>query len=138
LVGGLSSSYFYENKIGGMAMLRIYTTQIRRNNPACLDPAFLNITVKNGDKTFAPTWNMVMGVKNKTMTEEEYSSRYINLMTESYKNNSKRWHDLLTKDKLILGCFCPKGTFCHRYQLAHIILAHCSHLGIEVQYCGEI
>ena len=46
-------------------MLRIYTIQISVARTLNLfeDPRFLDTTVKSGDKTFAPTWKMVMSYK---------------------------------------------------------------------------
>ena len=44
-------------------MLRIHTIQIvvARQLKLTQDPRYLDVTVKSGDRTFAPTWKMVRG-----------------------------------------------------------------------------
>ena len=112
--------------------LKVYTTVIRRNNPVCKDPDFLDITVKSGDQNFAPTWDIVMGVKNGTITELEYERRYKNLMDLSCERNPKRWNEILSKERIVLGCFCKPGEFCHRILLAKLLVQ------FGAAYLGEI
>jgi uncharacterized protein YeaO (DUF488 family) len=112
---------------GDDIILKVYTSRINYKGDGRLD-----ITVKSGSKLFAPTWGMVWGIKNKTMTEEEYTKRYINLMRNSYTDHYDEWQELLNKEKVVLCCYCKKGDFCHRYILADILVK----LGAE--YCGEI
>jgi uncharacterized protein YeaO (DUF488 family) len=107
--------------------LKVYTSQYRYSGSDRLD-----ITVKSGDKTFSPTWNMVMGHKNHSLPDESYIKRYTQLMRNSYKKNKDKWHNLLNRDRVTLVCFCRKGSFCHRLLLAKILVK----LGAD--YCGEI
>jgi uncharacterized protein YeaO (DUF488 family) len=53
-------------------------------------------------------------------------------MRLSYKENRKRWDELLNQDEVVLVCFCKAGDFCHRVLLAEILVK----LGAE--YKGEI
>lgn len=108
-------------------MLKIYTSQYRYSGKNRLD-----ITVKSGDKTFAPIWDMVSKYKKGLITEEEYTKEYYKLMRNSYKNHKDKWDQLLDQDEVVLVCFCKKGSFCHRYLLAEILVK----LGAE--YRGEI
>lgn len=108
-------------------MLNVYTSTIRSSDPDRLD-----ITVKSGDKVFAPTWDMVMGHKNGTLTDEQYTEMYRELMLKSWKNNRWRWNELLQQDRVVLTCFCKHNTFCHRVLLAKML----EKLG--ALYCGEI
>lgn len=108
-------------------MLMVYTSTIRTN-----DPDNLNITVKSGDKVFAPTWDMVMGHKNGTLTDEQYTDMYRELMLKSWKKNRWRWAELLQQERVVLVCYCRPGEFCHRVLLAGIL----EKLGAT--YCGEI
>lgn len=103
--------------------LQIYTTQIKytnfnkiKENPNCLD-----ITRKTGNLIFAPTWGMILGLKNMRLSEEKYTKLYYKLMRKSYKNNRKEWDKLLAKEKIIICCYCYNGAFCHRYLLAKIL-----------------
>jgi len=59
----------------------------------------INITIKNSVapwNVFAPTWIMVEGFKDGSLSEEEYKKRYLTLMRERYKEidllpRLKRW-----------------------------------------------
>ena len=82
--------------------------------------AIHNITVKNGNKIFAPTWSMVMGVKNGTMSEAEYTKEYYSLMRKRYKENRKDWEKVMADPLFAIGCFCKSDQFCHRFILAEI------------------
>ena len=64
----------------------LYTTQISVVKKLGLDrdSRYLDITVKSGDKAFAPTWKMVMGSKQGKITDEEYTHQYTELMRKSY------------------------------------------------------
>lgn len=108
-------------------MVKVYTAQYGYRGDARLD-----ITVKSGDKTFAPTWDIVMAYKDGRLTQEEYTEMYHAWMRGSYRNNRQRWKEVLAMDKVVLVCFCAKDSFCHRLLLARIL----QKLGAE--YCGEI
>lgn len=97
-------------------MVEIYTAQIRYSGSDRLDT-----TVKSGDKTFAPTWDMVMGHKNGTISDEEYIKRYVVLMRESLKNNRSRWLEVMNMERVVLCCYCRKDKFCHRVLLAKML-----------------
>jgi uncharacterized protein YeaO (DUF488 family) len=107
-------------------VLKVYTARISYRGEDRLD-----ITVKSGDKLFAPTWNLVMGYKNGTITEEHYTEGYLALMRLSYKRNREQWQALLARDSVTLCCYCKRGDFCHRVILAKIL----EKLG--AQYMGE-
>ena len=104
-------------------MLKIYTVQISvaRKLNLTEDPRYLDITVKSGNRAFAPTWKMVMGYKEGRISEEEYTNQYYQLMRESYLKNRKRWDEILSLDEIILACYCQAGSFCHRYLLKDIL-----------------
>lgn len=108
-------------------MVKVYTAQYSYSGKDRLD-----ITVKSGDKTFAPTWKMVMDFKSGRITQEEYTKLYYELMRQSYQSNRQRWDEVLAMNRVVLVCFCHEGVFCHRLLLARIL----QKLGAE--YCGEI
>lgn len=107
-------------------MLSVYTSQYRYSGEDRLD-----ITVKSGNKLFAPSWEMVMGHKNGTLSDEQYISMYYDKMRKSYKNNKKKWQELLDKEQVTVVCFCGKGKFCHRLFFADILVK------LGAKYMGE-
>jgi len=81
----------------------------------------LDITVKGKDpigRVFAPTWDMVMGYKNKKIDWDEYSRQYRNLMRKTYKECRQVWESILARDEVTLVCFCRPDQNCHRFLLA--------------------
>ena len=115
----------------------IYTAQYHYSGQDRVD-----ITVKGQDpnwKEFAPTWDMVMGVKNGTMTEQEYVDLYWNFDTFVSKPTiigkipSTTWDRLLCMPTATFVCFCPKGAFCHRNILVNFIL---DTMGSRIVYGG--
>ncbi len=115
-------------------MLKIYTIQISVAGKLGItkDPRYLDITVKSGDKAFAPTWKIVMGSKEGRISEEEYTHQYHELMRGSYQKNRKRWDEVLSLDEIILACYCRPDSFCHRYLLKDM-LVKCG-----ATYTGEV
>ena len=94
--------------------MNIYTAQYRYSGTDRFD-----ITVKGQDplgKLFAPTWKMVMGIKNQTMAEYDYVMEYSKILVAALTDQDvvnrvlQRFNNEMT-----LVCFCPKGAFCHRY-----------------------
>lgn len=107
-------------------MLKVYTSQYRYSGKDRLD-----ITVKAGNKAFAPTWDMVTSLKDGSLSQEEYQKKYKKLMITSYNKNRSEWDELLSKNEVTLVCFCAKGEFCHRLLLSKLLIK----LGAE--YRGE-
>jgi hypothetical protein len=107
---------------------RLYTSHYRYSGPDRVD-----ITVKGQDprwKVFAPTWEMVMGVKNGTMSEAEYIKRYVATLA---RVRDSTWDTLLQMEEATFVCFCLKDWFCHRNILIHHIVES---LGERVAYLG--
>lgn len=98
-------------------MLKVWTAQFRYKGDDRLD-----ITVKTGNKAFSPVWSMVMGHKNGTLTDEQYTDLYIKRMRYSYKKYGDEWAKLLQMEEVTLVCFCKAHDFCHRYLLADILV----------------
>jgi len=98
-------------------ILQIHTSQFRYSGTDRLD-----ITIKSGTKIFAPTWDMVMGYKNKLITEEQYTTQYLHMLDKSLSKNKSEWDKLLSMDEVTFVCYCPKNVFCHRHLLASYLL----------------
>lgn len=76
-------------------MVKIYTAQYNYKGGGRLD-----ITVKGKHpigRVFAPTWNMVMNLKqNPNYTEDNYKEDYSSLMLTSYGENRHLWDYVLS------------------------------------------
>ena len=101
---------------GVKQVVEVWTANIRYSGPDRLD-----VTVKSGDRTFAPTWDLVMGYKQGKISEEEYTEKYTQLMRQSWVKNNKRWREVLGTERVVLVCYCRPGVFCHRVLLARMI-----------------
>jgi len=97
-------------------MLEVYTA-----NTDYIDPDELDVTVKTGNPTFAPTWDMVRMYKDGELSKALYTSIYEDLMVKSYWDNPEEWKALLAKDRVVLKCYCRPYTFCHRTLLGNIL-----------------
>jgi ribA/ribD-fused uncharacterized protein len=109
--------------------MRLFTAQYRYSGPYRLD-----ITVKGNDpigKFFAPTWDMVMEHK-KTKNDQAYIDKYHALMLNSYANHRDIWDDVLSRETVVIVCFCNPNAFCHRHLLRHYLVK------LGAQYMGEI
>jgi uncharacterized protein YeaO (DUF488 family) len=72
---------------------------------------------------FSPTWSMVSNYKD-TGDTEVYTSIYLEMMRESYRNHSGLWQemvDMSTRADITLVCYCRSGEFCHRVLLAEML-----------------
>ena len=111
----------------------LYTAQFRYTGKDRKD-----ITVKSGDKSFAPTWDMVMGVKEGRITEQRYAEMYLALLTSRYETSNNMVEaccrvveDAIAGD-VTLVCYCPAGAFCHRHLLVGWLTTNW-----KVNYGGE-
>jgi hypothetical protein len=83
----------------------------------------LDITVKGQDpigRIFAPTWEMVRGLKAGHISEENYTQLYTYMMRDSYKLHAHTWHNIADENETTFVCFCPPNAFCHRVILAKL------------------
>ena len=107
---------------------RIYNAQYRYSGIDRID-----ITVKGQDpdwKAFAPTWDMVKGVKTHSMSEIEYIERYNKILRTV---PTHIWDRLLQMEEVTFVCFCPAKNFCHRNLLTRFIV---DSLHGSIQYMG--
>lgn len=110
-------------------MLKIYTDRIGRPG--------LDITVKSGDQVFAPTWDIVMGLKHGDITWEQYVEKYYELMRNSYLHNREHWMEILNKDEVTFLCYCTDPSKCHRTLLSEMFIKVGKSLNHKVVYLGE-
>jgi uncharacterized protein YeaO (DUF488 family) len=117
----------------------IYTIQISNVRAAHLaEVPVLDVTVKSGDRTFAPDWDMVMQYKSGHLTESEYTTHYRRLMLISQTLNRTRWREVLNYTSIALACYCRPGNFCHRVLLKEMLLGILFAEGEDVVDGGEL
>jgi len=107
----------------------VYTGQLNRR----AEGAGVDITVKSASgmaRLVAPTWPMVMGYKRNTLTAEEYTAQYLDIL-ESRRAEILEWVSGLP-GVITLRCYCRPKAFCHR-----VILAQWLVLNAGVEYRGE-
>lgn len=78
----------------------------------------VDITVKSAQgfaKEFAPTWEMVMGHKDGTVSDAEYTAQYRTILDQASKEAWRWVKTQATEGLLTLLCYCPDGKFCHTH-----------------------
>ncbi|AEH03597.1 hypothetical protein AVT69_gp172 [Pseudomonas phage PhiPA3] len=115
--------------------MQVYTYQIAKWRAVRAKRIpMLDTTVKSGEGMLAPTWNMVMGHKAGTVSDQEYEELYFQLLGDRYHAYPEYFEWLLAHDRLALGCYCKAGNFCHRL----LIVKFLKQISDEVEDCGEI
>lgn len=101
----------------------------------------LDITVKSAwedeGKLFAPTWEMVQGVKAGTLSWDEFVSAYQALLVARV-GQLDLWHALLEREQIVLCCYCKPGTNCHRHLAKRYLEIMCLTHGVDFEDVGEI
>jgi hypothetical protein len=104
----------------------IYTSNYARKGK---DPKSFAISVKppqwyDGERLpiLAPTWRIVMALKEGEITEDQYTKEYITLLKERNVDAFRLVETL--PDGCYLLCYESPGTFCHRRVLARWIEHH--------------
>lgn len=114
--------------------MRVYTFQLARwRSVKELGIPYLDTSIKSGEWRLAPTWTLLKGYQNDTVTEEQYTTVYNALLKERYEKEPKYFQAILDKKMVAFGCYCRPGKFCHRHLLVKFFE------GItDVEKCGEI
>ena len=97
-----------------------------------------DVTVKSGDRLFAPSWSLLSKYKKGLITEEVYTELFLTEMRLSYKNNKQHWIDFCKHTDVCIACYCKSGCFCHRYLLVDMFDKVCNNVDIDFEYKGEI
>lgn len=111
-------------------MYALYTIQMSKRKAFLkefLDGIFLDSTVKTGIGRYAPTWPMVLGHKDGTVSDEEYTLLYREMMLRSwiydrtaFVSPVKQAYD--SGIPLAVACYCKPGKFCHRHLLVEYLV----------------
>lgn len=124
-------------------MIELYTIQLARWRLAqtrglCL----IDTTAKSGAKAgygfLAPSWDIVMGIKQGVISEEEYTEVYLGMLKESRLRHPDKWAALLKLPSLAFACYCSSGKFCHRHLLYNDFQSYVKACGADFKLCGEI
>ncbi|QZA70957.1 hypothetical protein AH06_185 [Erwinia phage AH06] len=124
--------------------MNVWTIQIARWRLAkTRGIAFLDTTVKSAKEYafLAPSWEMVMGYKQGSISENQYTELYYELLRSRYKADKQPFLKLLDdfRDKdIAVACFCTPGHFCHRHLLVTILRALTVNANIPFEYKGEL
>ena len=117
----------------------IYTGQIGH-----IQGPYLDVTVKSGQgpgKLLAPTWEMVMGIKKGTLSQDGYTERYLDLLRGRYRQDQAGFIRLLTLKReggIALVCYCAPHSYCHRYLAVEVLEKVAKAHGIPFEYGGEV
>ncbi len=84
----------------------------------------VDVTVKSAKgfaRSFAPTWKMVMGYKNGTLTEAQYTEQYMTIL-DAVSVEAWRWlYAQAANGEVVLLCYCRdldaqgRPVFCHTH-----------------------
>jgi hypothetical protein len=79
----------------------------------------VDVTVKSSRgfaRSFAPNWAMVMGYKNGTLTEAQYTEQYMKIL-DAVSVEAWRWlYRQAVNGEVVLLCYCPdEAALCHTY-----------------------
>lgn len=99
-----------------MIVNTIYTSRIGYKG---LDK--LDITVKGNDtlgKHFAPTWKMVMDLKNGIISWDNYKYQYYSILYNQFDKNPHYFKVIYSKPEITFVCYCSNPERCHRTLLA--------------------
>lgn len=119
--------------------MQLYTIQMAQWRKAKAQGILLlDTTVKSGDPVFAPTWEIVDGVKSGRITADEYTHVYRQLMTRSFRIHAARWREVIRGEPVAVACYCAKGKFCHRHLLKDYFQEICHARSIPFEYLGEL
>lgn len=113
-------------------VLDIHTAQYRYSGEDRYD-----ITAKTGHFQMAPTWDIVMGVKNRRISQQQYMESYLRILLNSTDNFPHIWRDLLNKQSVTAVCFCNPYEFCHRHLWAEFVKLYGEEKGFIVNLKGE-
>lgn len=120
--------------------MKILTAQIS-NTPALTDLQIskgfiiIDITIKSACKNgwlLSPTWSLVNDYKSGEISEDEYTEEYLKLIGRRWSIATDHTKDKFNKMNAILVCYCPSGTFCHRYIAADFLVKN-----MNAMYYGE-
>lgn len=106
------------------------------------DPDALNTTIKSAStpegEALAPTWQMVMDIKNGRITWEQYTQQYLALLRQRYAHDKTPFLNILKRDRTILTCYCTDPQHCHRTLAVDVLQKIAVHHDITITLIPEV
>lgn len=116
----------------------LWTIQIAQQRKHARDGlVFIDITAKSGQEAFAPHWADLKEYKYGGMSEDEYTSRYMEKMYESMQDNKSIWNRLSVYPYVAYSCYCAAGKFCHRHLFVKLAKEYLEGMGWTPVLKGE-
>lgn len=121
-----------------LATYHLHDKDLVRELEAAHKGSLLDVTIKTGDRVFAPSQDLFTGAKSGNVSREVYAQRFNSEMKKSRKVNKQRWFEVASKDVLLIGCYCKPGKFCHRRLLVEHFQKFCHKNKIGFTFMGEV
>ena len=118
--------------------MNLYTIQLAKYRKLPDGVELIDTTFKSGNPIFAPSKEIVYGIKYQGMSEQEYTEHYYQQMRQSIQNNTDQWLALFKKESIAIACYCGSDKFCHRFLLKDILLKVAYKRNYPINYLGEI
>lgn len=100
----------------------VHTVQMAQWRKAkAKDIRVVDITLKSGERHFAPSPKLLSLYKCGHIDPEGYTERFVQEMRESYRKAPQLWIDLALDDNYALACYCRAGDFCHRHLVVELL-----------------
>lgn len=120
-------------------MQQIYTVSLSNSGSASIrDIPVIDITVKTGNRAFAPQWSYLWDYKRKVIDSDRYTQLFLRDMKQSQVEQSEAWKELSQLPKVALACYCRPGDFCHRHIVANLLVDYQVKRGYEAFIEGEL
>ncbi|QDB71218.1 hypothetical protein CPT_Moabite_188 [Serratia phage Moabite] len=101
------------------------------------DVLFYDITLKSGDRVFAPSAELLYPYKQGLINSREYGEIYYRLLRQRYRKDPEPFEWLIRQRRIALTCYCGHGKFCHRHLLKRPLRKLCEKEGILFIDRGE-
>lgn len=97
-----------------------------------------DITLLSGDKTFAPTPELLWPHKQGLITTVEYQRIFLDITRNRYRRDPEPWLDMVHLGRVCLLCYCGHDKFCHRHLVKWQLMRICEKEDIEFIDGGEV
>lgn len=102
-----------------------------------------NVSVDLNWSVVTPDWDLVNGLKNGLINEDEFSSSYLSKLDVARDQIVSEFATLLghvgsfPSGRLVLLCWERKDNFCHRHLLLDWLCKQCESYGLDVLWVNE-